>query len=50
MTKYREILSLKILGFSDRNIALSYSVSRNTLKHVIDKAEKKHISRLSIST
>ena len=44
MTKYREILRLKSLGFSDRNIALSCSVSRNTVKRVIDKAEEKHIS------
>ena len=44
MTKYREILRLKSLGFSDRNIALSCSVSRNTFKRVIDKAEEKHIS------
>ena len=31
MTKYREILRLKSLGFSDRNIARSCSVSRNTV-------------------
>ena len=29
MTKYREILRLKSLGFSERNIAQSCGVSRN---------------------
>ncbi|BCZ28077.1 hypothetical protein Lac2_12100 [Claveliimonas bilis] len=31
MTKYREILRLKSLGFSERNIAHSCGVSRNTV-------------------
>ena len=31
MTKYREILRLKSLGFSERNIAQSCGVSRNTV-------------------
>ena len=34
MTNYREILRLKSLGFSERNIARSCSVSRNTVKRV----------------
>ena len=44
MTKYREILRLKSLGFSDRNIAQSCGVSRNTVRRVIDKAEEMKIS------
>lgn len=44
MTKYREILRLKSLGFSDRNIARSCSVSRNTVRRVIDKATEMDIS------
>ena len=44
MTKYREILRLKNLGFSDRNIARSCSVSRNTVKRVIDRADELSIS------
>ena len=44
MTKYREILRLKSLGFSDRNIARSCSVSRNTVKRVVDKADEMNIS------
>ena len=44
MTNYREILRLKSLGFSDRNIARSCSVSRNTVKRVIDKATEKQVS------
>ena len=31
MTKYREILRLQSLGFSERNIAQSCGVSRNTV-------------------
>jgi len=38
MTKYREILRLKNLDFSDRNIAISCVVSRNTVAKVIKKA------------
>ena len=44
MTNYREILRLKSLGFSDRNIARCCSVSRNTVKRVIDMATEKHVS------
>ena len=44
MTKYREILRLKSLGFSNRNIARSCSVSRNTVRRVIDKADEMNIS------
>ena len=40
MTKYREILRLKNLGFSDPNIAHSCGVSRNTVAKVTKKAEK----------
>ena len=35
MTKYREILRLKSLGFSERNIAHSCGVSRNTVAKVV---------------
>ena len=38
MTKYREILRLKSLGFSERNIAHSCGVSRNTVAKVVKKA------------
>ena len=38
MTKYREILRLKSLGFSERNIASSCSVSRNTVAKVTKRA------------
>ena len=44
MTKYREILRLKSLGFSDRNIARSCYVSRNTVRRVIDRADELNIS------
>lgn len=40
MTKYREIIRLKSLNFSERNIALSYSVSRNTVSKFCKKAEE----------
>ncbi len=40
MTKYREILRLHALEFSERNIALSCSVSRNTVSKVIKAAEE----------
>ena len=40
MTDYREILRLKSLGFSERNIALSSSCSRNTVSKVTKKAEE----------
>ena len=38
MTKYREILRLKSLGFSERNIAHSCGVSRNTVAKVVKRA------------
>ena len=38
MTKYREILRLKDLGFSDWSIAQSCGVSRNTVAKVLKKA------------
>ena len=41
MTKYREILRLKSLDFSERNIALSCSVSRNTVAKVLAAAREK---------
>ena len=44
MTKYREILRLKSLGFSERNIALSVSCSRNTVSKVLKRAGEKSIS------
>lgn len=44
MTKYREILRLKGLGFSERNIALSVPCSRNTVSKVLKCAEERRIS------
>ena len=44
MTKYREILRLYALKFSERNIALSCSVSRNTVSKVIKAADEKGIA------
>jgi transposase len=44
MTKYREIIRLYSLKFSERNIALSCSVSRNTVSKVLKKAEEMNIS------
>lgn len=44
MTKYREIIRLHSLKFSERNIALSCSVSRNTVSKVIKKAEEMNLS------
>ena len=41
MTKYREILRLKSLGFSERNIAQSCGVSRNTVAKVLKKTSGK---------
>ena len=38
MTKYCEILRLKHLGFSERNIARTAGVSRNTVKCVVEAA------------
>ena len=44
MTKYREILRLKSLGFSDRNIALSVPCSRNTVSKVVKRAAELDLS------
>ena len=44
MTKYREILRLKSLGFSERNIAQSCGVSRNTVAKVLQKAAEINLS------
>ena len=44
MTQYREILRLKSLGFSDRNIAHSCAVSRNTVAKVTKKASEINLS------
>ncbi|MFZ5987718.1 MAG: IS21 family transposase [Bacillota bacterium] len=44
MTDYREILRLKSLGFSERNIALSCPCSRNTVSKVLKRAEELDIS------
>jgi transposase len=44
MTKYREIIRLKSLGFSERNIALSCNVSRNTVAKVLAKAAELNLS------
>lgn len=44
MTSYREILRLRSLGFSERNIARSASVSRNTVKKVLTRAAELNIA------
>lgn len=44
MTKYHEILRLKSLGFSERNIAQSCGVSRNTVAKVLKKAAEINLS------
>ena len=44
MIQYREILRLKSLGFSDRNIAHSCRVSRNTVAKVAKKAAEINLS------
>jgi len=44
MTKYREILRLSSLGFSERNIALSCNISRNTVAKVLSEAKSKGIA------
>lgn len=44
MTKYREIIRLKSLNFSERNIALSCSVSRNTVSKILKRADELNIS------
>ena len=43
MTKYREILRLRSLGFSERNIANSCNVSRNTVAKVTARADELRI-------
>ena len=40
MTKYREILRLRSLEFSERNIARSAGVSRNIVKKVLARADE----------
>lgn len=40
MTDYREILRLKSLGFSERNIALNCSCSRNTVSSALKRARE----------
>ncbi|SDD85857.1 LuxR C-terminal-related transcriptional regulator [Sporomusa acidovorans] len=44
MTKYREILRLHSLGFSQQNIAYSCSVSKKTVNIVLKKAKENNIS------
>lgn len=44
MTKYREILRLYALEFSERSIALSCSVSRNTVSKIIKATVEKGIA------
>lgn len=50
MTKYREILRLKSLGFSERNIAQSCGVSRNTVAKVLKKAAEINLSSVHCIT
>jgi DNA-binding transcriptional regulator LsrR (DeoR family) len=44
MTKYREILRLHSLGFSQQNIAYSSNVSKKTVNRVINRANELNIS------
>ncbi len=44
MTDYREILRLKSLGFSERNIARNCSCSRNTVSNVLKRARELDIA------
>ena len=44
MTKYREIIRLKSLNFSERNIALSCSISRNTVSKICKRAEELNLT------
>lgn len=44
MTKYRDILRLKSLDFSERNITQSVPCSRNTVPKVLKKTDEKDIS------
>ncbi|WP_324293325.1 hypothetical protein [Lacrimispora defluvii] len=39
MTKYRKIIRLKSLNFSEQNIALSCSVSRNAVLKILKRAD-----------
>ncbi len=48
MTKYREILRLKHLGFSERNIARTAGVSRNTVKRVVEAAASASINWIHV--
>lgn len=44
MTQYREMIRLSSLKFSERNIALSCSVSRNTVAKVLKRAKELDLS------
>lgn len=44
MTKYREILRLQSLGFSQQNIAYSSNVSKKTVNRVINRAKELNVS------
>ncbi len=44
MTDYREILRIKSLGFSERNIAISCPCSSNTVSEVLKRTEELDIS------
>lgn len=44
MTSYREILWLKNLGFSERNIVQSCGVSRNTISKVTNRTSELSVS------
>lgn len=44
MTKYREILRLSGLGFSNRKIASSIHCSRNTVSKVLKRAQELNLS------
>lgn len=44
MTKYREIIRLKSLNFSERNIALNCSVSRNAVSKLCKRAEELNLT------
>ncbi len=43
LTKYREILRLHSLGFSQQNIAYSSNVSKKTVNRVINRAKELNI-------
>lgn len=44
MTKYREILRLSSLGFSNRSIVLSVPYSHNTVAKVLKRAQELNLS------